>query len=82
MSKRLLMVLVVLMAGSLVGGCRFASPALEALSGSGCTKTQQIIRHQARNARKGEAFIDQYFLNYAINDPYRGDLFALDGCDR
>lgn len=82
MSKRLMLVLVLVAFGGAFSACRYGGPALEKWAGSGCTKTEQMLRHQARLARKQEAFIDQYFFNYDINDPYRGDLYALDGCDR
>ena len=80
MAKRLKMVLILAAAATVLPGCRFIAPVAETLGGTGCTKTEGIIRQQGRLARKNEAFIDQYFLNYDINDPYRGDRLALDGC--
>jgi hypothetical protein len=69
----------------MLGGCRFGAPLLEDLGGCpGCggsacapdTKTKAILRQQARNAREQERFIDQYFFNYDIHDPYRGDCLS------
>ena len=65
-------------------GCRVIAPTLEdagAYGGcGGCdSKSKMILRQQARNARHIEAFADQYFLNYDIHDPYRGDYLVLDG---
>ena len=61
-------------------GCRFVAPGLESLSGAGSyserTKTDQIIGQWARDTRKNERFVDTYFLNYDINDPYRGDYLV------
>jgi hypothetical protein len=66
-------------------GCMgMVGSGLESVGGygacSGCTsKGQMIIRQQARNARNIEEFVDTYFWNYDIHDPYRGDLKVLDG---
>ncbi len=66
-----------------VGGCRVVAPGLESLGGAetgggniGPTKTQMILRQWGRDTRKNERFVDQYFLNYDINDPYRGDALV------
>ena len=65
-------------------GCRWAAPALEDFGRQGCgpcgdSKTKMMIRQEARNARHQEEFIDTYFWNYDIHDPYRGDYEILDG---
>ncbi len=81
MFKRLLLVAGLVMMVSGLAGCRFFAPLAEdiggcptACHGSQCdTKTKAIIRGWGRDARCGEQFIDQYFLNYDIHDPYRGD---------
>jgi hypothetical protein len=65
-------------------GCRLAAPAFESAGGYNhpgqCdSKTKMILRQQGRNSRHIEEFVDTYFLNYDINDPYRGDILVLDG---
>jgi hypothetical protein len=66
-----------------VGGCRLVAPGLESVGGAQCggyvcgpSKTQMIVRQWARDTRKNERFIDNYLLNYDINDPYRGDCLV------
>lgn len=84
MHKRLLLVAALVIAANLLGGCRFAAPVFEDLGGcpsachmGGCdTKTKAMFRQWGSDARCGEQFIDQYFLNYDIHDPYRGDCKA------
>ena len=40
------------------------------------TKTRAMWRQWGRCMRKQERFIDTYFFNYDINDPYRGDCIT------
>ena len=77
------LVVLLFMATFASGGCRVVAPSLESLGGAECgpcnpgpTKTQMILREWARDTRKNERFIDQYLLNYDINDPYRGDCLV------
>lgn len=84
MLKRLSLVLVLVALAAPLGACRMVATAAEDLGGyGGCgdcmTKTKLIIRQQARNLRQNEEFVDTYFLNYDINDPYRADYYVLDG---
>lgn len=84
MLKQIALVAGLVGAGLALSGCRVAAPALEDVGGySQCgqcdTKTKMIIRQQARGARNVEEFVDTYFLNYNIHDPYRGDYRVLDG---
>jgi hypothetical protein len=78
-------VLAALLVTSMVafGGCRLAAPALESVGGAECgpssvgpSKTQMILRQWGRDQRSNERFVDNYFLNYDVNDPYRGDCLA------
>jgi hypothetical protein len=84
MLKQIALVAGLVVAGLASSGCRVAAPVLEDVGGyspcGGCTtKTQMILRQQGRSARNVEEFVDTYFLNYDIHDPYRGDLKVLDG---
>lgn len=84
MLKQIALVAGLVVAGLASSGCRVAAPVLEDMGGyspcGGCTtKTQMILRQQGRSARNVEEFVDTYFLNYDIHDPYRGDLKVLDG---
>ncbi len=88
MLKQLLLVAGIVGSGLLMQGCRVAAPVLEDMGGSspGCstcndcdTKTKMMIRQQARSARNVEEFVDTYFFNYNVHDPYRGDYRVLDG---
>ena len=84
MLKQIALVAGLVVAGLASSGCRVAAPVLEDMGGyspcGGCTtKTQMILRQQGRSARNVEEFVDTYFLNYDIHDPYRGDLTVLDG---
>lgn len=84
MLKQVALVAGLVVTGLVASGCRVIAPGLEEVSGyspcGGCTtKTQMIMRQQARGARNVEEFVDTYFLNYDINDPYRGDFKVLDG---
>jgi hypothetical protein len=84
MLKQVALVASLALVGLASSGCRVAAPALEEVGGyspcGGCTtKTQMIVRQQARSARNVEEFMDTYFLNYDIHDPYRGDYKVLDG---
>ena len=79
--KRISLVIAIVAVMGCLGGCRFAAPLAESAGGHpysahGCcgdTKTKAILRQWGRDARRGEQFVDQYFLNYNIHDPYRGD---------
>lgn len=84
MLKQIALTAGLIVAGLASTGCRAVAPALEDVGGysncGGCdTKTKMIVRQQARNARGVEEFVDTYFLNYNIHDPYRGDYRVLDG---
>lgn len=84
MIKQLALAAGLLVAMVSTTGCRVGAPLLEEVGGyspcGGCTtKTQMIIRQQARGGRNIEEFVDTYFLNYDIHDPYRGDYRVLDG---
>jgi len=81
--KRTSLAILLLAAVFTVGGCRVIAPGLESIGGANCacnhagpTKAQMILRQWGRDARKNEQFIDQYALNYDINDPYRGDCLV------
>ncbi len=83
MVKRLSLVMLLAFVGLGVSGCRFAAPALEEAGGcgraGGCrgdSKSKAILRQWGQDARKNERFVDNYFLNYDINDPYRGDCVS------
>ena len=75
-------VLLLVTVGLAFGGCRAVAPALEGISGADCceqagpSKENMIVRQWARDTRKNERFVDTYFLNYDINDPYRGDCLV------
>ncbi len=81
MWKRLSLVVGLVLVLGMVSGCRFIAPPLESMGGcpyschgTACdTKTRAVLREWGRDARAGEQFIDTYFLNYNVNDPYRGD---------
>jgi hypothetical protein len=84
MLKRIALAAGLVLAGVSATGCRLAAPAYESMGGySQCgqcdSKTKMILRQQGRNSRHIEEFMDTYFLNYDINDPYRGDYLVLDG---
>ena len=84
MLKRMALAAGLVLAGVSATGCRIAAPAFESAGGyTHCgqcdSKTKMILRQQGRNARHVEEFMDTYFLNYDINDPYRGDYLMLDG---
>ena len=86
MFKQLALAVGFVVSGFSFSGCRVAAPVLEDAGGysqaDSCdTKTKKIVRQQGRNARKCEEFIDTYFWNYDIHDPYRGDKYVLDGDD-
>ncbi|MDA1194109.1 MAG: hypothetical protein O2894_02910 [Planctomycetota bacterium] len=83
MGKGIALAVILVAASFFVGGCRFGAPLLEGLGGANCNgcsggpgKSNMIVRNWARDARKGEQFIDQYLFNYDINDPYRGDCLV------
>ena len=77
-----LAILLLVTVGLAFGGCRVMRPALSELGGAQCykqggpSKTSMIVRQWERGAAKNERFVDQYFLNYDINDPYRGDCLV------
>ena len=81
MWKRLSLVAALVLVLGMASGCRWIAPPLESAGGcpyschgTACdSKSKAILREWGRDARRGEQFIDQYFLNYDINDPYRGD---------
>ncbi len=81
MQKRLALVFALMLGSPLLGGCRFAAPVLEDVGGcpyschmGACdTKTKAMLRQWGADARRNERFIDEYFFNYDIHDPYRGD---------
>ena len=83
MLKRLSLVMLLCVLCVAASGCRFGAPVLEQIGGCGCSacagpdnKTKAMFRGWARSARKQERCIDQNFLNYDINDPYRMDCLA------
>ena len=84
MLKRFALVAIIGLICVVATGCRFGAPLLEDMGGYGkcgcndCTKTKMIIRNWARDARHQERCIDNLFLNYDINDPYRGDYLPTD----
>ena len=85
MLKRITFALLLITMVAPISACRFIAPVAEDIGGggvSGMSKTEMIMSQQGRNARKGEEFIDTYFLNYDKNDPYRGDYYVLDGSGR
>ena len=66
-------------------GCRWTATAMEDWGRSDCgpcdcSKSKMMWRQQARNQRHIEEFVDTYFWNYDVHDPYRGDYVVLDGC--
>ena len=81
MWKRLSLVVAMVLVLGMTAGCRFVAAPLEAAGGcptachgTSCdSKSKAILRGWGRDARCVEQFVDQYFLNYDINDPYRGD---------
>ena len=81
MVKSLLLIVGMLVLVGGLGGCRVIAPVCEDIGGcpyschgGGCdTKTKAMFRQWGRDARAGEQFIDQYFLNYDRYDPYRGN---------
>jgi hypothetical protein len=83
MLKRLSLAVGLIAALGAFGGCRFMAPVAENVGGcppgsTACAgaKNRAIVRQWGRNLRKQERFIDTYFLNYDINDPYRGDCLT------
>ncbi|MFV1959632.1 MAG: hypothetical protein ACC662_09500 [Planctomycetota bacterium] len=84
MVKSLLLVAGFMMLVGGLGGCRLAAAALESVGGCPYpshgaghdTKTKAMFRQWGHDARSGEQFIDQYFLNYDVNDPYRGSCWV------
>jgi hypothetical protein len=84
--------LVVFVLGSIaLSGCRFVAPVFEEAGGcgraggcgcpggAGCgpdTKSKAMLRQWGADARRNEQFVDTYFFNYDINDPYRGDCLG------
>ena len=84
MLTRMALAAGLVLTGVFASGCRVAAPAYENMGGynqcGACdSKTKMILRQQGRNSRHIESFVDTYFLNYDINDPYRGDTLVLDG---
>ena len=84
MLKQIALAAGLIVAGLSSTGCRVVAPALEDAGGySQCgqcdSKSKMITRQQARSARGVEEFVDTYFLNYDIHDPYRADYLVLDG---
>lgn len=81
MNKRLFLIVGLVLAVGLLSGCRFVAPVFEGAGGCpySChggtcdSKSKAILRQWGQDARGGEQFVDQYFLNYDVNDPYRGD---------
>jgi hypothetical protein len=87
MVKRFALVMLLVGAGLATSGCRFVAPVLEEAGGCGCnrgcgdacapdTKSKAMLRQWGADARRNEQFIDTYFFNYDINDPYRGDCVS------
>ncbi|MGE0193942.1 MAG: hypothetical protein AB7T63_18100 [Planctomycetota bacterium] len=83
MFKRLSLFALVLVAGASLAGCNGAAAGLETLSGRDCQgcgswgdKNNAILGQWARDARHNERLIDKHFLNYDIDDPYRGDCLV------
>lgn len=78
MLKRLCLVLgLAALVVSLSGCCGGASAFVESVGG--CCPVQappkRILCHQARQMRLQQEFLDTYFLNYDVHDPYRGDCY-------
>ena len=77
-----LAILLLVSVGLAFGGCRIVRPPLQELGGAGCykqagpSKTSMIVRQWERDSGHNERFVDKYFLNYDINDPYRGDCLV------
>ena len=83
MFKRLSLFALIIDASSSLVGCNGVASGLETLSGRDChgcgsygDKNRAILGQWARDARYEERFIDKHFLNYDIDDPYRGDCLV------
>jgi hypothetical protein len=74
--------LVVVVTG--LAGCYGISRGLGAVGGCDSitlgSPTCAYARAWSRNAWHQQQFIDQYFLNYDVNDPYRCDCPIYDYC--
>jgi len=80
MVKRLSLVLLLLMVGVAFSACHAVEPALNSMSGVGssanASHADMILRQWGADAKRNERLYDNYFLNYDVNDPYRGDRVA------
>jgi hypothetical protein len=67
-------------------GCSWGAHALGSFGGcESCryetgSQTCSYARSWARNAQYQQQFLDTYFLNYDVNDPYRCDCPIYDYC--
>lgn len=66
------------------GGCYWGSQALGSVGGcrptSGGSPTTAYARTWSRDMQSQQQFIDQYFFNYDVNNPYRCDCPVYDYC--
>lgn len=80
MVKRLSLALFLLTFGVAMGGCHTVGNALNGMSGVGtsanASRTDMALRQWGADSERNGRFVDTYFLNYDINDPYRGDRLS------
>jgi hypothetical protein len=86
MRHRLGIVVALLVVLGVSAGCSWGSHALGGVGGcNSCryetgSQTCSYARTWARGAQHQQEFLDTYFLNYDVNDPYRCDCPIYDYC--
>jgi len=84
MGRRLGALIVLLGLVVVLGACSAGSAALGRVGGCGQanlgTQVPTYFRTWARDAQYQQEFIDTYFLNYDVNDPYRCECPTYDYC--
>jgi hypothetical protein len=84
MVRRLAVLMGVLVLVTGLAGCYTGSRALGSVSGCNSVTLGSPVctyaRAWSRNMWHQQQFIDQYFLNYDVNDPYRCDCPIYDYC--
>lgn len=87
MVRRLAIVLGLVGMSVLAAGCSFGSRALGSFGGCDTcgssigSQARTYSRTWARGMQHQQEFIDTYFLNYDVNDPYRCECPIYDYCD-
>jgi hypothetical protein len=85
MVRRLAIVFMLVGSLAFTAGCSVGSQALGVIGccpprDTACQQVRTYARVWSRDMQKQQQFIDTYFFNYDVNDPYRCDCPMYDYC--